>query len=54
VIAHILIYSGNAAAAINKIDAYMQLDPLYKDIALYFLAEARISLGQFDEARRRP
>jgi predicted Zn-dependent protease len=28
----------------------MQLDPLYKDIALYFLAEARISLGQFDEA----
>jgi tetratricopeptide (TPR) repeat protein len=23
---------------------------LYKDIALYFLAEARISLGQFDEA----
>jgi predicted Zn-dependent protease len=50
VIAHILIYSGNAAAAINKIDAYMQLDPLYKDIALYFLAEARISLGQFDEA----
>ena len=50
VIAHILIYSGNAAAAINKIDAYMQLDPLYKDISLYFLAEARISLGQFDEA----
>ena len=28
----------------------MRLDPLYKDIALYFLAEARISLGQFDEA----
>jgi len=23
---------------------------LYKDISLYFLAEARISLGQFDEA----
>ena len=28
----------------------MRFDPLYKDIALYFLAEARISLGQFDEA----
>ena len=28
----------------------MRLDPLYRDIALYFLAEARISLGQFDEA----
>ena len=49
-IAHILIYSGDAAGAINTIDAYMRLDPLYPDIALYFLAEARISLGQFDEA----
>ena len=28
----------------------MRLDPLYPDLALYFLAEARISLGQFDEA----
>ena len=32
------------------IDAYMRLDPLYGDLTLYFLAEARISLGQFDEA----
>ena len=49
-IAHILTYSGNAEAAISTIDAYMRLDPFYKDIVLYFLAEARISLGQFDEA----
>ena len=28
----------------------MRLDPLYPDLTLYFLAEARISLGQFDEA----
>ena len=49
-IARILTYSGNAAAAIDMIDADMQLDPLYRDIALYFLAEARVSLGQFDEA----
>ena len=49
-IAHILIYVDDAAAAIKSMDAYMRLDPLYKDIALYFLAEARISLGQFDEA----
>ena len=28
----------------------LELDPLYKDIVLYFLAEARISLGQFDQA----
>ena len=28
----------------------MRLDPIYGDLVLYFLAEARISLGQFDEA----
>ena len=49
-IARILTFSGDAAGAINTIDAYMRLDPLYPDMALYFLAEARISLGQFDEA----
>jgi TolB-like protein/DNA-binding response OmpR family regulator len=49
-IAHILFYSDNASAAINMIDAYMRLDPLYKEFALYFLAEARLALGQFDEA----
>ena len=49
-IAHILTYSGNAEAAIRTIDAYMKLDPFYKDIVLYFLAEARISLGLIDEA----
>jgi adenylate cyclase len=49
-IAHILTYSGHPRAAIETIDAYMQLDPFYKDIVLYFLAEARISLGQFEQA----
>ncbi len=53
-IARILTYSGDAAAAINTIDAYMRLDPFYKDIALYFLAEARISLGQFERGGHRP
>jgi adenylate cyclase len=48
--AHVLIYSGDAAGAIDSLDTGMRLDPLYRDIALYFLAEARISLGQFDEA----
>jgi adenylate cyclase len=28
----------------------MRLDPLYREFALYFLAEARFSLGQFNEA----
>ena len=34
----------------TSLKSNMRLDPLYRDIALYFLAEARISLGQFDEA----
>jgi adenylate cyclase len=50
VMARILTYSGDAAAAINMIDAYMRLDPLYRDLTLHFLAEARVSLGQFDAA----
>src|SRR5262249_19751620 len=43
-------YGGNAAAAIDMINTGMRLDPLYNDVALYFLAEARASLGQYDEA----
>jgi adenylate cyclase len=50
VIARILTYSGDAAGAINMIDANMRLDPLYRDLTLHFLAEARVSLGQFDAA----
>ena len=49
-IARILTYSGDAASAINMIDAYMRLDPLYRDLTLHFLAEAQVSLGQFDAA----
>jgi adenylate cyclase len=52
--AHVLIYSGDAAGAIDSLDTGMRLDPLYRDIALYFLAEARISLGQFERGSRRP
>ena len=49
-IARILTYNGNAAAAIDMIDTCMRLDPLYNDLALLFLAEARVALGQFDKA----
>jgi adenylate cyclase len=49
-IARILTFSGDANGAINTLDAYMRLDPLYPDMLLYFLAEARFWLGQFDEA----
>jgi len=44
------LFSGDAAAAINAIDACMRFDPLYRDITLHYLAEARVSLGQFDAA----
>jgi adenylate cyclase len=50
VIARILTCSGDAASAIKMIDASMRLDPLYRGLALHFLAEARFSLGQFNEA----
>lgn len=36
-----------AEAAIEMLDACMRLDPLYPDIALYFLAQARFALGDF-------
>ena len=49
-IARFLTLSGDPAGAISTLDAYMRLDPLYPDMALHFLAEARFSLGQFDEA----
>jgi adenylate cyclase len=49
-IARILTFSGDPASAIKMIDASMRLDPLYQGLALHFLAEARLSLGQFNEA----
>jgi tetratricopeptide (TPR) repeat protein len=49
-IARILTCSGAPVSAIKMIDATMRLDPLYGGLALHFLAEARVSLGQFDEA----
>src|SRR5581483_7797925 len=50
ILARILIFGGNAAAAVEAVEASMRLDPLYRDLTLHFLAEARVSLGQFDEA----
>lgn len=48
--AHARIFRGEAAAALGSLDTYMRLDPHYPDITLHFLAEAHISLGQFEEA----
>ena len=50
VTAHIRVYGGDPAGAIETINAYMRLDPLYKDIVLHFLAEAHVALKQFDAA----
>ena len=50
VVAHTQIFLGNPAKAIEMLDAYMQLDPHYTDLILQFMAEAHISLGQYDEA----
>jgi adenylate cyclase len=50
IVGRMLTMSGDAAAAINEIDACMRFDPLYRDITLHYLAEARVSLGQFDAA----
>jgi tetratricopeptide (TPR) repeat protein len=44
--ASIQVFRGDAAAAIDAIDTCMGFDPLSPDLTLYFLAEARISLGQ--------
>ena len=49
-IARMLTFNGDPAGAVNTLDAYMRLDPVYPDMALHFMAEARFSLGQFGEA----
>jgi adenylate cyclase len=48
--AHVQIFSGDAAGALDTLDAYMRLDPHYPEIALQFLADARFSLGEFSQA----
>jgi len=48
--AHVHIFGGDATEAIEMIDTYMTLDPICPDIVLHFLAEAHISLRQFDQA----
>ena len=47
---HIQIFSGRAADAVKTIETNMRLDPVYPEITLHFLAEARFSLGDFNEA----
>ncbi len=44
------IYAGEPADALTTLDALMRLDPHYPDIALQFLADARFSLGEYEQA----
>jgi adenylate cyclase len=46
----VLKFAGDPIGALEALDAYMLLDPLYPDITLYFIAEARFALGEFDTA----
>ena len=50
VAARILTYSGDGAAALDTLNTYMRLDPLYPDLTLHLLAETQVCLGQFDAA----
>jgi predicted Zn-dependent protease len=48
--ANIQYYGGDAAGSLQTLEAYMRLDPLYPEAALYFLAQAREALGEFEAA----
>ncbi len=48
--AHVQIFSGDPASAIETLETYMRLDPHYTEIALQFLADARFSLGEYEQA----
>ena len=48
--AHIQIFSGDSASAIENLDIYMQRDPHYPDMALQLVGDARFQLGEYELA----
>ena len=48
--AQLQIFSGDAAGALENLEAYMKRDPHYPDIALQLVADARFALGQDEQA----
>jgi adenylate cyclase len=48
--AHVQIFSGDPAGAIESLGAYMRLDPHFTEVSLQFLAEAHYSLGEYEQA----
>jgi adenylate cyclase len=49
-IAHIKIFTGDAARALECLDTYMQRDPHYPGMTFQLVAEARFALGQYEQA----
>lgn len=49
-LANVHYYTGDPAGAIETLNAYMQLDPLYPGVALHFLAQAQHAMGRFGDA----
>jgi TolB-like protein/Flp pilus assembly protein TadD len=48
--AHIQIFDGDAAQALETLDLSMRLDPHYPEILLQFIADAHFSLGDYQQA----
>ena len=49
-LASVQIYSGDPGSALTTIDTLMRLDPHYPEFALQCLADARFSLGEYEQA----
>ena len=49
-LASVHYYSSAPSHAVDTLNAHMRLDPFYPPLALHFLAQAQLSLGQFDAA----
>jgi adenylate cyclase len=49
-LANLQYYEGDPSGALDTLNAYMRLDPLYPGLALHFVAQAQHSLGQYEAA----
>jgi TolB-like protein/class 3 adenylate cyclase len=49
-LANLQYYEGDPSGALDMLNAYMRLDPLYPGLALHFVAQAQHALGQFEAA----
>ncbi len=48
--AHIQVFAGDPAGALENVETYMKRDPHYPDIALQLVADARFALGEYEPA----